>query len=67
MHKLAFFIERWWSVKKRAILCLVNFRNVLERVMKDRNYVAKYARKFNKSAVMRDRRAMKRGERKNYY
>ena len=38
--------------------------------MKDRNYVAKYARKFNKSAVMRDRKkAMKRGEKhkKNYY
>ena len=34
--------------------------------MKSRNYVAKYAREFNKAAVMRDRKKdMKRGARKH--
>ena len=34
--------------------------------MKDRNWVAKHARQFNKSAVMRDRKKdMKRGVRKH--
>ena len=34
--------------------------------MKSRNYVAKYAREFNKAAVMRDRKkAMKKGDRKH--
>lgn len=43
-----------------------NFVTYWRGVMKDRNWVAKHARQFNKAAVMRDRKKdMKKGARKH--